>query len=314
MKSRATHFQFRIFSSSLLVTAAVSLSGCSSNESNAASVERAAFNEYWYAGQAELTRYALEQARYGEIHHGDAVLIFVTEDFLTDKQVKYEFGDRKNAASVLKLNFTKKFNTGLYPYSLMTSVFTPADGVSPTLKVTSSAQEWCGHTFTQLNRRAGQFDVQVRSYFQSEGDQNFQLGEALLEDEVWTKIRLAPHSLPTGEIKIIPGQQFSRLRHQPLKIETAVATLTATNDARSSDELQVYTIEYKNIERKLAIRFEKNFPHRIVAWEETNLSGFGPAAKLLTTKAVKTHSILSDYWTRHTPADSVLRSELGLSN
>ncbi len=315
MKSRTTHFQFRILSGLLLVAAAVGLSSCSSGESNAASVDRTVFNQYWYAGQAELTRYALEQARYGEIHRGDAVLIFVTEDFLTDKQVKYEFGDRKNAVSVLKLNFTKKFNTGLYPYSLMTSVFTPADGVSPTLKVTSSAQEWCGHTFTQINRRVGQFDVQVRSYFQSEGDQNFQLGEALLEDEVWTKIRLAPQSLPTGEIKIIPGQQFSRLRHQPLKIETAVATLTATSDAKlSPDELQVYAIEYKDIERKLAIKFETNFPHRIVGWEETNMSGFGPAAKLLTTKAVKTHSIRSDYWTRHTPADSVLRSELGLSN
>ena len=46
------------------------------------------FKDYWYSGEAELTRYELEQARYGEIHRGDAVLIFVTEDFRTDKQVK----------------------------------------------------------------------------------------------------------------------------------------------------------------------------------------------------------------------------------
>ena len=36
------------------------------------------FNDYWYAGDAELTRYALQQVRYGEVHEGDAVLIFVT--------------------------------------------------------------------------------------------------------------------------------------------------------------------------------------------------------------------------------------------
>ncbi|HEX9652164.1 MAG TPA: septum formation inhibitor Maf [bacterium] len=297
-----------------LMIAIVNFLSCSSVDSKeSTSADREAFNDYWYAGKADLTRYALEQARYGEIHQGDAVLIFVTEDFRTDKQVKYEGGDRKNVTSVLKLNFTKKFNTGLYPYSLMTSVFTPADGVSPTLKVTSSSQEWCGHTFMQLNRRSGKFDVQLRSYFQDEGDQNFQLNTALLEDEVWTKIRLAPQSLPTGEIQIVPSQLFSRLRHVPLRVEKATATLTTTADPNSTDEQQVYTIDYKDIKRKLAIRFEKNFPHRIVAWEESNISGFGPEAKMLTTKAVKTHSILSDYWNRHTVADSVLRNDLGLS-
>jgi len=70
-----------------------------------------AFRQYWYAGKAELTRYALEQARYGEIHKGDAVLVFVTEPFLIDKQVKYEFGDNSKAVSVLKLNLVKKFFT-----------------------------------------------------------------------------------------------------------------------------------------------------------------------------------------------------------
>jgi hypothetical protein len=276
--------------------------------------DRGGFNDYWYAGKAELTRYALEQARYGEIHKGDAVLIFVTEDFLTDKQVKYEHGDRENVTSVLKLNFTKKFNTGLYPYSMMTSVFTPADGVSPTLKVTSSSQEWCGHTFTQLNRRGNKLALQFRSYFQDEDDQNFQLGMALLEDEVWTKIRLAPESLPTGELKIIPGQLFSRLRHIPLKIEDASASFTeATDTSLSPDDLHKYVIEYKSIKRKLAITFEKTFPHRILAWEETNVSGFGPAAPMLTTKAVRTHSMLSDYWTRNQNADAHLRKELGLT-
>ncbi len=29
---------------------------------------------------------------------------------------------------VLKLNFSKKFNTGIYPYSMMSSVFMPIKG------------------------------------------------------------------------------------------------------------------------------------------------------------------------------------------
>ena len=50
------------------------------------------FSVYWNQGKAELARYELQQVRYGEIHQGDAVLIFVTEDFLKDKQVKYDYG------------------------------------------------------------------------------------------------------------------------------------------------------------------------------------------------------------------------------
>ena len=131
------------------------------------------FRNYWNQGKAELTRYELKQARYGEIHSGESVLIFVTEPFLSDKQVKYESGDRSKAVQVLKLNFTRKFYTGIYPYSLMTSIFTPTDIFKlRTLKVTSSSQEWCGNTFLQLNFHNNQYTGQVRSYFQNEGDQD----------------------------------------------------------------------------------------------------------------------------------------------
>src|SRR5688572_8355489 len=109
------------------------------------SFDVARFGRYWYQGKAELTRYALEQARYGELHKGDAVLVFVTEPFLPEKQVKLERGDPARGVSVLKLNSTRKFFTGIYPYSVMTSTFTPVDfGKTGTLKVTSSTQEWCG--------------------------------------------------------------------------------------------------------------------------------------------------------------------------
>ncbi len=34
------------------------------------------FKAYWYAGNAEITSYKLEQARYGELRQGKAVKIF----------------------------------------------------------------------------------------------------------------------------------------------------------------------------------------------------------------------------------------------
>ena len=38
------------------------------------------FRDYWYNHGAELSRFTLQQMRYGEIHDGDAILVFVTEE------------------------------------------------------------------------------------------------------------------------------------------------------------------------------------------------------------------------------------------
>lgn len=276
--------------------------------------DNTAFNDYWYAGQAEITRYELTQARYGELRKGDAVLIFVTEDFLSDKQVKYEFGGREDAVSVLKLNFTRKFYTGIYPYSIMTSVFTPVDfNELPTLKVTSSSQEWCGHTFTQFNNRGKKLAVELRSYFQAEGDQDFEMPQALLEDEIWTRIRISPESLPTGKIEIIPATQYARLRHKEIKVEHASANLAPAKNTKPSDPPRmVYSVKYEELQRTLSITFNKNFPYEIVGWEELYPSGFGPDAKILTTTAAKTHSMRLAYWSRNKLSDSHLRDDLGI--
>ncbi len=82
---------FKIYFLLFLLTNLVSFIWAADNNS-LSNIEIEQFKGYWYQGKAELTRYQLEQARYGEIHSGDAVLIFVTENFLLDKQVKHEHG------------------------------------------------------------------------------------------------------------------------------------------------------------------------------------------------------------------------------
>ncbi|MBL7994046.1 hypothetical protein JNM05_01625 [bacterium] len=269
------------------------------------------FSDYWYQGKAELTSYGLEQARYGEIHKGNAVLIFVTEDFLTSQQVKLEdySKGKAGAAPVLKLNFTKNFNTGIYPYTMMKSVFTPIDleNFPHALKITSAVLEWCGQVFTQINNRHDGYHVKVFSYFEKEADTEYSLDKVFLEDEIWTRIRLAPELLPVGEINIIPGTMASRLRHTKLAVEAAQAAI------RSNADTAIYTVNYKDSGRTLSIQFKKDFPHEIRSWEETYKDGFGENAKILTTKAVRKNSVMLDYWNKHAVADSVYRKELGLN-
>ena len=65
------------------------ISSCSSSVSQQPkSAPPTDFNAYWYGGEAEITSYELEQVRYGEVHKGTSVLIFVTEPFSKKKQVK----------------------------------------------------------------------------------------------------------------------------------------------------------------------------------------------------------------------------------
>jgi hypothetical protein len=258
------------------------------------------FKAYWFANQAEITSYQLEQARYGEMREGKAVLVYVTEDFLPDIQVKADTYNRTNI-KVLKLNAIKKFNTGIYPYSIMQSTFYPIANNQHALKITCSVQEWCGHVYTQLNNKQ-QFEIDSHSYFESEADLNLSIEKAILENELWTQLRIDPKSLPVGNLKVIPSFEFLRLLHIPLKPYEAHAKITET----------IYSISYPELDRTLNITFNPEFPFEILSWEETFKSGFGPDAKMLTTKATQLKTMKSAYWAQHGNADNGLRDSLML--
>jgi hypothetical protein len=272
------------------------------------------FKDYWYQGKAELNRYELEQARYGEIHKGYAVLVFVKEDFLRHKQVKSEHGPSDDALPVLKVNAIRKFETGIYAYSILTSVFTPFDLKNvPILKISNSNQDWCGHTYAQINLRGEKYEGLAHSYFEDEADHTFKIKKVLLEDEIWARIRLNPQSLPTGELEIFPGLHFIRLRHKKFESQRAKAQLSTIVDTLLSEEpINVYTVDYQSIDRKLKIMFEPDFPYSILGWEETYRSGWGAKTRELTTRATRTNVLVTDYWTKNSVADSTYRKMLGL--
>ncbi|WKK75787.1 hypothetical protein QYS49_30895 [Marivirga salinae] len=262
------------------------------------------FGDYWYQGKAELTSYDLEQIRYGAKRKGEAVLIYVTEDFSKSKQVKLdnpkEAGD--DAEKVLKLNFTKKFNTGIYPYSIMTSVFSPVypDNDLHARKITTSVQEWCGHVFMQLNNKRNKYKLLARSYFESEGDVRMNLEKIWLEDELWTLLRLDPNQIPEGEIQLFPSTQYLRLKHKELK------SYTANISKIKSDDLNELKIEIPELERELSIFYKNQHPYQIEKWEET----YPEKGEIMTTTATLKERIMLDYWNKNGVKDSTYREEL----
>tara|TARA_R110002051_G_scaffold158592_2_gene229936 strand:+ start:4749 stop:5696 length:948 start_codon:yes stop_codon:yes gene_type:complete len=262
------------------------------------------FKDYWYNGTAEITSYSLQQARYGEIREGNAVMIFVTEPFLPGLQVKADTNDSNNIP-VLKLNATKNYITGIYPYSIMTSSFYPVHDNQHALKLSFSSQEWCGHVYAQLNNRED-FEIMSHSYFGSEADQDYHLGKANLENELWNKIRINPADLPIGELTMIPSLEFVRLTHKELKAYNAITTIT------QADDIYTYEITYPDLERTLKINYSRKFPYTIESWTDTYKDGFGEKAKVFTSTATIINRITTPYWQQNSNKDLSLRDSLGL--
>ena len=271
------------------------------------SQRHSSFDGYWFQSKAEISSYKLYQARYGELHEGEAALIFVTEPFNTKKLVKSDNGVGKNVESVLKLNQTRKFNTGIYQYSTMTSSFTPIEKTTggSKFKITNSIQEWCGQTFLQMNKIGNQYDIKGNSYFESEGDNRSQVKSSLAEDELFSIIRINPELLPLNDIKIFPSTVYLRMMHVDMKVYQAVASKIKVEWENNS--VIAYTIKYKNIDRTLTIYYSDTFPFQIKGWEESYKSYSGKPVK---TKAVQKEQLMIDYWNRNKVVDSTYYQQL----
>lgn len=286
---------------------ALLLLGCNnrSNEAEEAPVYNSQqFHDYWHAGKAEVNSYHLNQSRYGESRSGKAVLIFVTEDLSKKLQVKLDDPSGRRKINVLKLNFTKKFITGIYPYSLMLSVFTPVNrnNEPSSLKATMSSQEWCGQVYTQVNLRGNRYAVKSHSYFEQEADEQFSIRQALLEDELWNFIRLDHENLPVGELDAVPGLFHSRLNHADLKISSA------TGERSETDSAFIYSLSYPEQERRLSIQYQKVFPYKILGWKES----WKERGKTMVTTAKLDKTLYTDYWTKNKNEFSYFRDSLNL--
>ena len=162
----------------------------------AAQVGAVDFYAHWADGKAELSSYEVIQPRYGELRQGYGVMIFVTESLHRQTFIKVDSptpeADRFYA---LKLNHILQFTTGIYDYSVMTSVFSQVAGEQHPFelrRISFSAQEWCGQVFDEALFSDGQINGHISSYFASEGRGTYQLKQPehfASEDHLLIRIR-----------------------------------------------------------------------------------------------------------------------------
>ena len=273
-----------------------------------------ATNSYWSEGKAEVNVYEVSQNRYQENHPGQLISIFVTEDFLTDKQVKNEYYTNQQTTWILKNIQLKKFTTGVYDYSLFNSVFTPIDRTKfpKSLKVSSSSQEWCGTMYTQFNLIFNtDYKVEHRSYFEKEGDITTRIKRSFLEDEVFNVLRMNPLLLPTGRLQFIPPANYIQLKHLQVQKYNAIASvLPYDKNEISGSNLMQYKIVYPQLKRSIRIVYENKAPYKIMGWFEKFPSSFD--GKLRTTSVILKTQKMLPYWRQNSLKDEHLRKELGL--
>jgi len=279
------------------------ISSCNSTGRKA--IDEKQFASHWYQGKAEINVFDLKQMRYGQMREGKAVMIFVTEDFSKRKQVKLDdpAGAGKDAMKVMKLNMTRDFVTGVYPYHTMLSVFTPVYDDLNSPKITASMIEWCGQSFTQLNWKNSKYQAKLFSYFESEGDQELSIS-AMAEDEIFNLIRLNPDLVPTGHKKLIPSLIFNRFTHIPLDAESAVISKRKTGANQAEIE-----VIYEEIGRKFLVKYMDAFPYEIMSWQETQTNKEGTEE---VTSAVRKKVQMLEYWNKKGLQDEAIRKSLGL--
>ncbi len=117
-----------------------------------------------FRGKAEVATYEGTIIRYGKPREAVLVLITVLEPFLRDQLVKSESDTDFYA---IKQNQVMSYQTGVYPYRQMNSVFWSLDS-GTLLKAFMTTQEWCGQTYRELRKMGNTLQLFYSSYWEDE--------------------------------------------------------------------------------------------------------------------------------------------------
>jgi len=127
----------------------------------------------WDDGLSEMGYYDAVDVIYGQQRRYTRVHLFNRQWMGSESGVKAS-PDDPTAVPVFKLNIAEEIPTENYNYRYLTTVFLHRNDLAP-FKLAVSSQEWCGTTFKQLRWRSDGLTCKSFSYFDGEGDTEWQL-------------------------------------------------------------------------------------------------------------------------------------------
>lgn len=267
------------------------------------------FWDTWSDGRGEVSAYRLTTPRYGELREGMAVLVYVLEQADDRTWIK---DDRsavppEHQTVVMKLNEVTSFRTGIYPYRLMASVFSPVNSsgrerFAPT-RIVFTSQEWCGQVYHRVMPAVDRFTNEIRSYFSVEGEQHEVVRTeplALYEDALLIQLRELDGLFADGgdwSGQIVPSLWQQRRSHEPLS--PVEATITRTEAVRDGVEVNRFVLRYEDRTRTFDV--EREGEQRVLSWATSE----GEEATLIDSTRLP-------YWQLNEVGDESLLAEIGL--
>jgi hypothetical protein len=269
-----------------------------------------------------VSGYRLTVRRYGEARVGEAALIYVTEPLSESKHVKVDDPARnpRDTFDALKLNLVRRFQTGIYDYHTMLSLFVRSADFSP-VKVAFTSAEWCGQVYDETNFRGARLTRQYASYFEGESsDTSDDVPRgAIVEDNLFILLRgLNGPYLRPGESRQVPFYQspfYSRLMHDRSPWTRATISRAPKPEIvrvpAGSFNVDIYEVALTN-GRSGRFAIERAYPHRVVEWAWTDRGG--ARARLGgTDRGELKGTTRTAYWAQQKSGDERALRALGLS-
>jgi len=271
-------------------------------------------NDAW-SGKAEIAIYRGQVQRYRSMREAKLALITVKEPWNLEEMVKAERTEPDIWA--LKQNQVLDFQTGVYPYHQMNSVFWNV-GNGDFLKASMASTEWCGQTFKEareLDNRS--IELTWNSYWEGENRGMSRIPQpkeesgrlSLLYDELPLAVR-SPRFTKVDELYVFPmlmssqafrpdwdvgGPRRDELRYRRARLSSEKTTLQIAG--KNFANVQKITVRQDTPAGEKSDAFYVNLddPNRILLRWERNDGGVLTLDELYYT----------DYWAQNGPGDEL---------
>lgn len=252
-------------------------------------------NEYWFRGKAEVNFYQSNIMRYGTPRETkDVVHILVTEKHDPGLLVKADNWQRPGLLNMLKFNYVVNYQTGIYNYHQLMSVFFDQADLR-TAKMTFGSQEWCGNSFKEMVNFKGKSSLTFNTYWDGQGNGKFEVNfpeDLVLYDALPVQLRML--KFKTGliaKIQMLPTQ-FSSKISRPNPEEAVISVKSRDTIQVRAGEFACYRVEVAHSKGVDRLWFEAQFPHRLLLWEAFSGNRF----ELIESKNLA-------YWQLNKPGD-----------
>ncbi|RMG16250.1 MAG: hypothetical protein D6729_11105 [Deltaproteobacteria bacterium] len=223
----------------------------------------------WDDGKAEIARYEATEPRYGIQRPFTLHVIVVKEPFRTDEWVKAE-SPGAPTIEVLKSNWVRSVQTGIYRYEQMFSSFLARDDLQP-VKVSLAMFEWCGNSYKEWLRETGA--LEYHTYWEGQARGTFPLVASpslYFYDDLGVRLR-GLGALESGRFEIDVVDTLVHSKAPPPRLERATVEVVGQETLDlPAGRFEARKVVLRRGEAVDTLWFKVEAPHLLLRWDRSD--------------------------------------------